>query len=98
MTRDGPRFVGLKSTRVAAAEEVAPLLAAAQRVRSTASTKMNDRSSRSHYVFRMRIRRREGEGVGRRATRLSRAASLPTGMSSDHRRGRRVPRVGALPC
>jgi len=53
---------GLKSTRVAAAEEVAPLLAAAQRVRSTASTKMNDRSSRSHYVFRMRIRRREGEG------------------------------------
>ncbi|EOD10027.1 hypothetical protein EMIHUDRAFT_416697 [Emiliania huxleyi CCMP1516] len=67
--KNRPRFVGLKSTRVATAEEVAPLLAAAQRVRSTASTKMNDRSSRSHYVFRMRIRRREGEGGGRRTSR-----------------------------
>lgn len=56
---------GLSAAPVASAAEVAPLLAAAQGARSTAATKMNDRSSRSHYVLRLRIKRQEADTPAR---------------------------------
>jgi kinesin family protein C1 len=46
---------GLRSCAVASTEQLAVLLAQANKVRSTASTKCNEHSSRSHYLFRMRI-------------------------------------------
>lgn len=53
---------GLSAAPVTCVADVEPLLASAQRARSTAATKMNDRSSRSHYVLKMKIRRQEDTG------------------------------------
>ena len=47
---------GLKTAPVSDAASLESLLAAASRVRATAATKCNEQSSRSHYLFRMRIR------------------------------------------
>ena len=46
---------GLRSARIHDADELGSLLTAAARVRSTASTKCNASSSRSHYIFRLRV-------------------------------------------
>ena len=46
---------GLSQMSVANPQELHKLLDAAARVRSTASTKCNDVSSRSHFLFRLKI-------------------------------------------
>jgi kinesin family protein C1 len=46
---------GLRSATVHDAVELESMLEAASKVRSTASTRCNASSSRSHYIFRMRI-------------------------------------------
>ncbi|GIQ80161.1 kinesin-like protein [Kipferlia bialata] len=62
---------GLAEVRVATADDVAQLLLQGSAVRKVASTDMNDRSSRSHAVFMMRVQQRHvsrtrGEGEGGR--------------------------------
>jgi len=46
---------GLRSARVEDIRQLDALIAAATKVRSTAATKCNEHSSRSHYIFRMRL-------------------------------------------
>jgi kinesin family protein C1 len=45
----------LRSVPVTDAEQLSRLMDAATRVRATSATKMNEHSSRSHYIFRMRL-------------------------------------------
>lgn len=47
--------VGLKSVEVKAATEVDKLIKKAQAARTTATTLMNDHSSRSHMVFTLSL-------------------------------------------
>ena len=51
---------GLRAAKVEDAEGLASLLQGAVKVRATAATKCNEHSSRSHYVFRMAIKGRNG--------------------------------------
>ena len=46
---------GLRTERIADSADLDRMLAAAARARTTASTKCNEHSSRSHYVFRLRL-------------------------------------------
>ena len=52
----GVQVPGLRAAGVGSAAELAGLLASAQKVRATSSTKCNEHSSRSHYLFRMAIK------------------------------------------
>ena len=47
--------VGLRAAAVKDIPQLDKLMAAASKARSTASTKMNADSSRSHYIFRLRV-------------------------------------------
>ena len=49
---------GLRSAKIVDAASLEALLNAASKVRSTAATKCNEQSSRSHYLFRMRLKGR----------------------------------------
>lgn len=46
---------GLRSARVEDSNQLEALMTAATKVRSTSATKCNEHSSRSHYIFRMRL-------------------------------------------
>ncbi|KAL1518560.1 hypothetical protein AB1Y20_002848 [Prymnesium parvum] len=47
--------VGLRTAAISDVSRLEKLMVAASKARSTASTKMNDHSSRSHYIFRLRV-------------------------------------------
>lgn len=46
---------GLRSARVENTQQLESLMTAASKVRSVAATKCNEHSSRSHYIFRLRL-------------------------------------------
>lgn len=50
---NGPYVAGLREDIVISPEQVLQLLATGEANRHTGSTKMNEKSSRSHTVFRM---------------------------------------------
>jgi kinesin family protein C1 len=52
---DSVQVHGLRSATVSGSEQLADLMAVAAKSRATASTKCNDMSSRSHYLFRLKL-------------------------------------------
>ena len=89
---------GLTRREVRTAEEVSEVLSVGMKNRATSSTKMNERSSRSHLVFRLELElTRElsekeaqanmaasGGGKGKGKTRTPRHSSVENGMEKRH--------------
>lgn len=89
----GPYLEGLSEFQVKSYEDIQAFMQVGNQARRTASTKMNDTSSRSHAVFTLTINQRSTDGLGVEKTSRFRLVDLAgserasaTGASGDRLR------------